>query len=143
MAAYTYQKIPRSRIATFDVFAIGLQKHHVIALLEFDVTDSRAKLQALKRQGVNVSFTAWLVKVIGTALAQHPEAAAYLYSKRKLMMFQDINISILVEKKLGDKRVPIPLVIEKTNKKSVAEITQIIEDAKSQPLSDKLILRSA
>ena len=140
MQAYTYQNIPTSRIATFDVFAIGLQKHHVIALLEFDVTESRKKLQALKKQGIKVSFTAWLVKVIGTALAQHPEAAAYLYNKRKLLIFQDINISLLVEKKLGDKKVPIPLVIEKANEKSVTEIAQIIEAAKNQPLSDSDIV---
>jgi pyruvate/2-oxoglutarate dehydrogenase complex dihydrolipoamide acyltransferase (E2) component len=29
-------KIPRSRIATFDVFAMGKRKNHVAALIEFD-----------------------------------------------------------------------------------------------------------
>ncbi|MFN7120171.1 MAG: 2-oxo acid dehydrogenase subunit E2 [Saprospiraceae bacterium] len=136
MPAYTYRNIPPSRIATFDIFSIGLAKHHVAALLELDVTESRAKLKAHKHTAAKISFTAWLIKVLSTALSQHPAAAAYLYNKRKLMLFNDINISMIVEKKLGDARVPIPLVIPKTQEKSAAEITQIIEQAKNQPLSD-------
>jgi hypothetical protein len=41
-----------------------------------------------------------------------------------------------VEKKINDKKVPIPLVIENVNQKSALEITQEIENAKNQELSD-------
>ena len=51
-------------------------------------------------------------------------------------MFTDINISVMVEKELDEKRVPIPLVIEKTNQKSAAEITAEIEAAKNQSLAE-------
>jgi pyruvate/2-oxoglutarate dehydrogenase complex dihydrolipoamide acyltransferase (E2) component len=134
---YTYQRIPQSRIATFDVFSIGLLKHHVSALLEFDVTYSREKLKDLKNKGIKVSFNAWIIKVISKALEQHRQASAYLYNKRKLIIFDDINISILVEKKYDDIKVPIPLVIEKTNEKSVEEITQEIIKSQNQILSRK------
>jgi pyruvate/2-oxoglutarate dehydrogenase complex dihydrolipoamide acyltransferase (E2) component len=133
---HSYQKITQSRIATFDVFSVGLLKHHVSALLEFDVTDSRRKLRDLRKSGINVSFNAWLIKVIGKVLYQHKEAAAYLYNKKKLIIFNDINISVLVEKQIGYKKVPMPLVIEKTNKKSALAITQEIEKAKNQELSE-------
>lgn len=135
--SYHYQGIPRSRIATFDVSSIGLLKHHVSALLEFDVTDSRKKLRDLRRSGLKLSFNAWIIKVISKVLEQHPEASAYLYNKRKLIIFNDINISILVEKKIGDEKVPMPMVIEKTNEKSVSEITIEIENAKNQILTNK------
>jgi pyruvate/2-oxoglutarate dehydrogenase complex dihydrolipoamide acyltransferase (E2) component len=137
---YSYQKIPRSRIATFDVFSIGLSKHHVSALLEFDVTYSREKLKDLKEKGTRVSFNAWIIKVISKALEQHREASAFLYNKRKLIIFNDINVSIVVEKKINDQKVPIPLVIEKTNEKSVKEITQEIEKSKNQIISSKDIV---
>jgi pyruvate/2-oxoglutarate dehydrogenase complex dihydrolipoamide acyltransferase (E2) component len=132
---FSYKRIPRSRIATFDIFSIGLLKHHVSALLEFDVTESRKKLQELRRSGINISFNAWLIKVISIVLMQHKEAAAYLYSKRKLIIFNDINISILVEKKIDGKKVPIPLLIVKTNEKSAIEIHSEIVSAKNQELS--------
>ncbi len=137
---YRIKSIPRSRIATFDIFSIGLLKHHVSALLEFDVTDSRKKLQELRRSGINISFNSWLIKVISIVLMQHKDAAAYLYSKRKLILFNDINISILVEKIIEGKKVPIPLVIERTNDKSASEIHLEIERAKKHELSSRDIV---
>lgn len=132
---YRYKKIPRSRIATFDIFDVGLSKHHINAMLEFDVTDSRTKLRDLRKEGTAISFNAWLIKVIGSVLQKHPEAAAYFYNKKRLIIFDDINVSMIVEKKIGDTKVPIPLVIEKVNKKNALEITQEIENAKSQKLN--------
>ena len=130
--SYSYQKIPASRIATLDVYAVGKTRHHVSALLEFDVTESRSRLKELRREGRKISFNAWLISVIGKALKQHPEAASFLYSKKKLIVFDPINISVMVEKVSGGKKVPIPLVIERVNEKTAQEITQEIEDAKNQ-----------
>jgi pyruvate/2-oxoglutarate dehydrogenase complex dihydrolipoamide acyltransferase (E2) component len=139
-SSFSYKNIPQSRIATFDTFSIGLQKHHISAILEFDVTDSRRKLKELRRSGINVSFNGWIIKVISSVLQKYPEASAFLYNKKKLMIFNDINISILVEKKIGASRVPIPLVLEKTNEKSASDITLEIENAKNQELSDNEIV---
>jgi pyruvate/2-oxoglutarate dehydrogenase complex dihydrolipoamide acyltransferase (E2) component len=139
---YRFQKIVRSRIATFDIFAVGMWKHHISAMLEFDVTESRAKLRELRKKGVSVSFNAWLIKVIATVLEKYPEAAAYFCNKKKLIIFDDINVSVIIEKKIGEKRVPIPLVIEKANKKTAAEITGEIESAKNQELRhDDIVLK--
>ena len=133
--AYSYKRIPQSRIATFDTFSVGMQKHHVSALLEFDVTGSRKRLQELRKNGTNVSFNGWLIKVISSVLQNHPEASAYMLSKKKLIIFNDINISTLVEKKINGNKVPIALLIEKPNQKSALDITREIEMAKNQELS--------
>jgi len=139
---YYYQKIVRSRIATFDIFSIGLSKHHINAMLEFDVTESRAKLRVLRKKGITISFNAWLIKVIGSVLHKHPEAAAYLYNKKNLIIFNDINVSLIVEKKIGDTKVPIPLVIEKTNEKTALKISQEIDQAKNQEFtSNDIVLK--
>jgi len=129
---YRLQNIPRTRIATFDIFDVGLRKHHVSAILEFDVTESRARLRDLRKNGTAVSFNAWIIKVIGNVLKAQPEAAAYLYSKKQLIIFDDINVSFLVEKAINGSRVPIPLVISKVNEKSALQISQEIEKAKNQ-----------
>ncbi|HOZ91236.1 MAG: 2-oxo acid dehydrogenase subunit E2 [Bacteroidia bacterium] len=140
---YQYQNIVRSRIATFDIFDIGLRKHHINAILEFDVTESRAQLHELRKNGTVISFNAWLIKVIGTVLKKHPEAASYIYSRKRLIMFNDINVSLIVEKEIGNSKVPIPIVIEKTNEKSAYDITIEIENAKSQKLDiDNIVLKS-
>lgn len=132
---YSYKQIPQSRIATFDTFSVGLLKHHISAILEFDVTDSRKRLKDLRKCGYNVSFNSWIIKAISSVLQKYPEASSFLYNKKKLIIFNDINVSILSEKKIGQSRVPIPLVIEKTNVKSAQDITLEIENAKKQELS--------
>jgi pyruvate/2-oxoglutarate dehydrogenase complex dihydrolipoamide acyltransferase (E2) component len=132
---YRFQNIVRSRIATFDTFDAGLKKHHINAMLEFDVTESRKKLRDLRKKGTPVSFNGWLIKIIGSVLQKHPEASAYFYNKKKLILFDDINVSMIVEKKIGDSKVPIPLIIEKVNEKTALEISCEIETAKGQVLN--------
>ena len=131
---YRFQKIVSTRIATFDIFEVGMGKHHISAMLEFDVTESRAKLRELRKKGIPVSFNAWLIKVIATVLEKYPEAAAYVRNKKKLIIFEDINVSLIIEKKTGDTKVPIPLVVEKANRKSAVEISGEIEAAKRSDL---------
>ena len=131
---YTFHEIPPSRLATFDVFAVSKKKHHVAALLEMDVSAARRQLREIKKLGKKVSFTAWVIKSIATALMRHPQAAAFVFNRKKSITFKDVNISLLVEKQVGGKKVPIPLVIEKTNQKDIESITREIEMARSQHL---------
>lgn len=137
---YSFKEIARSRIATFDIFSVGILRHHIQALLEFDVTESRRKIREIRKQGQKVSFNGWLVHSIAKVLQSHPEAAAYVYNKKKLIIFNDIHVAMLVEKNLGEKRVPIPMVIERANGKTAEEITLEIEQAKSQPLGPEDIV---
>lgn len=131
---------PKSRIATNDVCAVGLRKHHIVSLLEIDVTKSRKKIRILKRNKVQISFTAWLIKVIGTTIKDYEEVASYLKSKRKLVIFDHVNISLAVEKEINNQKVPIPLVIEKADSRSIESITVQIKEAKQQSLSEKDIV---
>jgi pyruvate/2-oxoglutarate dehydrogenase complex dihydrolipoamide acyltransferase (E2) component len=139
-ATYQYHPVPRSRIATFDVLSIGKLKHHVAALLEFDVTESRKKLREAKKSGSKVSFTAWLLKVIARSVELHPEVAAFLANKSKIITFNNVNISILVEKEVNHKKVPLPLVIEKADQKSPKEISLEIEKALKAVMTEKDIV---
>ena len=65
---YYYTKIAQSRVATFDVYSLGQKKHHVSALLEFDVTHSKKKLRELRKSGENISFNAWIIKMGNIAI---------------------------------------------------------------------------
>lgn len=138
--SYQYVPFPRSRLATLDVYSIAAKKHHVCALLEFDVTESRHNLSTLRKGGMNISFNAWLIKAISLSLEKYPDAASFLHSKREKIIFRDHNFSFLVEKQLDGNRVPLPLVLEKVNAKSAEEISQEIENAKGIAVSNKDIV---
>lgn len=131
---------PKSRIATNDVCAIGKQKHHITALIEVDVTESREKLKQYRSEKSRISFFAWLIKTITSSIKDFENVASYLKGKRKLIVFKDINVSVAVEKTIEGNKVPIPLVIEKANEKSMETITLQIRDAKEKNLTDKDIV---
>lgn len=133
--SFTYHRFPLSRIATFDVLSAGKKKHHIGALLEFDVSEGRKKLKEAKRAGKTVSFNAWILKSIGNALAKHGKTASFIAGRRRIISFDDINISMLVEKVIDGEKVPIPLLIKKVNEKSIPEITREIENARNQIIS--------
>src|SRR5574344_9031 len=138
MANYKTKVFPDSRIASIDVCEIGKHKHHIVGLLEFDVTDSRIKIRKYnKNNQTKISFNAWLIHVIGKTIKKYETAGSYLIGKNNLMIFEDINISIIVEKKLNGTKVPIPLVIEKVNEISIVSETAKISMAKNQELTQK------
>lgn len=135
-------RFPRSRVASIDVCEIGKQKHHVAGLLELDVTDSRQKIRTYRREKGNISFNAWLISTIGRTVHQHELTAAFLRGKRKVVVFQDINVSMVVEKIINGHKVPIPMMIEKVQETTMESITRQIDDAKNQELGDRdIVLR--
>jgi pyruvate/2-oxoglutarate dehydrogenase complex dihydrolipoamide acyltransferase (E2) component len=132
MKNYKIQKFPNSRIASIDICEVGKQKHHVAGLVEFDVTDSRKKIREYNKAHRNkISFHAWLISAIAFTLKKHETSCSYLYRKNKLLIFNDINVSLIVEKDMDGTKVPIPLVIEKANEKSIESITMQIAEAKN------------
>jgi len=141
MTKHTIQKFPKSRIATIDICGIGKRKHHVTGLIEVDVTKSREGIREYNRQHKNkISFNAWMIHVICHTLKNHKTATAYLKGKNRLMIFDDINVSMIVEKELNGQKVPIPLLIESADKKSIDEIHNQIADAKNKAFTEKDIV---
>lgn len=141
MTNYKIHRFPNSRIASIDVCEIGKQKHHVTGLVEIDVTLSRKKIRAYNKTHSNkISFNAWLINVIGSTIKKYETSASYLIGKNKLIIFDDINVSIVVEKDIKGQKVPIPLIIEKANEASIESITMQITEAKNKELTEKEIV---
>ncbi|GAP12500.1 pyruvate/2-oxoglutarate dehydrogenase complex, dihydrolipoamide acyltransferase (E2) component [Longilinea arvoryzae] len=126
---------PSSRQLTFDMGKIGLGKHHVKALLEVDVTDAWTAVRESRRTSRKISFTAWLLKVIADCAAHHPPVAGLNQAARgRVVVFDDIDLSIVVEKEVNGALVPLPYVIRKADQKTIFQIQDEIEAAKGQPI---------
>ena len=124
---------PSSRQLTFDLGKIGLGKHHVKALLEVDVTEARQIIRQNRHSGKKISFTAWLIKTIADCVALHPPVAGINHAKKnKVLVFNEVDISIVVEKSVNGARVPLPYVIRKADQKTLCQIQEEIESAKNQ-----------
>jgi len=137
MANYKLKTFPKSRIATIDIGEIGKRKHHVIGMFELDVTSCRETIKAHNRnEEEKISFNAWMISVIACTLKQYDDAASFLKGKKKRIVFDDINVSVIVEKNINGQKVPIPLIVEKAHERSVASIARQISDAKDEKIAE-------
>lgn len=134
IGGYKREVFPSSRIATFDIGAEGLKKHHIKALIELDVTDARKLLQEKKQQGERISFNSWLIKCISHAVEEYPQIHGIRKGRNEAVLFDDIDISIVVEREIQGKKVPLPYVIRKTNEKSISDICEEIRGGQKQSI---------
>jgi len=133
---FKIKPFPKSRVATLDICDIGVRKHYISSFVEVDVTDARKTLKKRRVEGEKNSFTAFLLYMIAQTLAEHPHIAAFLKNKRETIFFEDINISVIIEKQISRTKVPIPHIIEKAQTKTISQITAEIREVKEKELSD-------
>ncbi|MEA4923767.1 MAG: 2-oxo acid dehydrogenase subunit E2 [Syntrophomonadaceae bacterium] len=131
---YKTETFPPSRIATIDIGQIGLQKHHIKALIELDVTEPRKLIRKKKQQAEKISFNSWLIKCISLAVENCPQVHAVRKGRQNLILFEDIDISVVIEREVDGQKVPLPYVIRKTNTKSIAEIYEEVRSGQKQPI---------
>ncbi|MGK7310610.1 MAG: 2-oxo acid dehydrogenase subunit E2 [Candidatus Longimicrobiales bacterium M2_2A_002] len=140
-----YREVPfrTERVATLDWLRLAdRHRHQIPILLEVDVTDARAAIRDYRRRtGQGLSFTAWVVSCVGRAAAEHPRVHSVRKGKRRLVVFDEVDVSVLAEKPLSDKRgaggdaeaetLPMPFVVRSAHRKPPAEIHEEIRDAQA------------
>jgi pyruvate/2-oxoglutarate dehydrogenase complex dihydrolipoamide acyltransferase (E2) component len=134
---YELYHYPKSRVATFDVGRIGNKKHHIAGILEIDVSLAREKIRNAIKSGQKISFTSWFLKVLSTTIVQNRFIHSINYKKGTQISFGDVDISIPIERKVDDIRVPLVTVIRKTNTKTVEEINKEIRNAAGQEIGNE------
>jgi hypothetical protein len=131
MKAHEYDSVtyPRSRLSTIDLGRLAARTHIMYSLLEIDVTDARQSLRRHRREGRDVSFSAWMIKSIGDCVAENLAAHALQSGARRLILFHDVDIAFVVERLVDGVGVPLPLLITSTNTKSAVAIQAEIRAA--------------
>jgi pyruvate/2-oxoglutarate dehydrogenase complex dihydrolipoamide acyltransferase (E2) component len=118
------RNFPQFRNPTIDTLVWGRQRHHIPILLEIDVTEAREAIHDRKaKTGQGISFTGWIVKCLAQAISEHKYVHALRQGKRKLVVFDDVDVTIIIERAADDgEKLPMPYIIRKANEKTVAEI---------------------
>ena len=129
---YEEKPFPRLREIIVDTVEQGLKRHHTKGLIELDVTKGREYIRKHKKKtGETVSFTGWIMKCIGQAVDEHKHVQAMRKGK-KIVIFDDVDISVMVERIVDDRVFPVVFVVRKANKKSLREIHDEIRKAQAQ-----------
>jgi pyruvate/2-oxoglutarate dehydrogenase complex dihydrolipoamide acyltransferase (E2) component len=110
-------------------------KHCMYALLEVDVTLVRQFIDDYKaRTGETLSFTGFLVFCLAQAADEDKSVQAYLKGRKQLVLFDDVDVGLMVEGTVGGKKALMGHVIRAANHKSYLEIHQEIRSVQSTPV---------
>lgn len=123
--AKQYQTLPYSkmrRAATANLRSFQ-RKPMVHGLIEVDVAKARAFLQEHKaRSGESLSFTAFIIACVAKAVDENKSVQAYRWGMTRLVVFDDVDVALVIERDIAGEKVPLLYVIHAANRKSFQEI---------------------
>lgn len=115
--------VPRMRQVYVDTLHLGHSKHTIHALLEVDVTVPRRLIAQHKaRTGETLSFTAFVLGCLGHAIEHNPYMHALRTWRNRLVLFDEVDITTMIEVQAGDERFPLPHIIRAVNKRPFADL---------------------
>jgi pyruvate/2-oxoglutarate dehydrogenase complex dihydrolipoamide acyltransferase (E2) component len=128
------------RNATLDTLRWAKKRLTIPVLLEVDVTAARQGIREFRRKtGKRLGFTAWVVYCVARAAAEHPRVHGARRGRGGVVLFEDVDVAVLVERTLPDggeaETLPMPTVIRRAHAKGPDEIEEEIRQARNAELS--------
>jgi len=135
---YEEKPFPKIQNSVGDIFEFSRSKYYVLGLVEADVTVAQEIIEQHKvKTGESLSFTGWIAKCLAQAITEFPDANSYRKGRNRVITFKSVDVVIVVEKKVGDSRYPVPYVIRNVNEKNFAEVHAEIRSAQAGVFSDE------
>ena len=136
--AYTAQPYPRTRLLMVDGGRLGLKKHTVHGLVEFDITRPRTVIRDHKaRTGETLSFTAFLLACVGQAIEMNKHMHAYRDWRNRVVIFDEVDVNTLFEVDVEGKKTIRPHILRGVNKKTPRELHEEIRAFQQEHASSR------
>jgi hypothetical protein len=135
VGAYHVVDLPAGRREMPNLLDLYWEKHSIYGLLEVDVTSARQFIADHRAQtGESLSFTGYLAFCLARAVDEDKSVQAYLKGRKKLVMFDDVDVAIPIERQIGGTRAPMVHIIRRANHKTFLQIHQEIRAVQAQPV---------
>ncbi len=109
--------------------------HAIYGLLEVDVTVARQFIAQYKvRTGETLSFTGYLTYCLARAVDEDKAVQACLKGRKQIVIFDDVDVALMVEGKVGEKRALMGHIIRGANRKTYRQIHDEIRTVQSAPV---------
>jgi pyruvate/2-oxoglutarate dehydrogenase complex dihydrolipoamide acyltransferase (E2) component len=126
---------PRYQHEQIEWLDLMQRRHTVHGLLECDVTEARRLIRERRAAtGEALSLTAYLVACFARAIAADPGVQAYRLGRDRLIVFDDVDVTVLVESDVEGARIPVPHIVRAAQRKTAASISREIRAAQSKPV---------
>ena len=134
-----YKILPLSfnRRAVIASASVTKDKIAIHSFSEIDITTPRRLIKEhFEKTGEKLSLTAYIVACLARDIIEHPQLNSFIKG-RKLVVLDDVTISVLIEREIDGENVPEPIGIKQAQLKSILQIHKEIKEAKNQK-SDRL-----
>ena len=132
---YRIVDLSPGRRVWLNVLNLPLSKNSMYGLLEVDVTVPRQLIAEHKAStGETLSFTGFLTYCLARAVDEDKVVQSYLKGRKQLVLFDDVNVGLMVENKSGEKRSLMGTVVHGANHKTFREIHEEIRAVQSRPV---------
>ena len=132
---YHVVELTPGRRVWVNTLELSWPAHTMFGLLEVDVTLPRQLIAEHKsRTGETLSFAGFLSFCLARAVDEDKTIQAYRKGGKQLILFDDVNVGLMVERKVGEKRALMGHVLQGANHKTYREIHDEIRKVQSEPV---------
>lgn len=132
---YRVVELPPGRRLMANANDLYWQAHTMYGLLEVDVTVARQFIAAHKaRTGETLSFTGYLTYCLARAVDEDKRVQAVIKGRKQLILFDDVDVGLMVEGKIGEQPALMGHVIRGANHMTYRQIHEEIRAVQSRPV---------
>jgi pyruvate/2-oxoglutarate dehydrogenase complex dihydrolipoamide acyltransferase (E2) component len=134
-APYSIEPFHPFRQLVIDGMDLAATRHHIHGLVEVDITEARERIRQIKeRTGERLSFTGFVAYCCAKAVDEDKHLHAYRDWRNRLVLFDDVDVSLGVERRGQGQPVVLQGVIRAANRKSVRDIHTEIRELQTKEL---------
>ena len=132
---YQITDLAPGRRVWVNALELSWPAHAIYGLLEVDVTVVRRFITEHKaRTGETLSFAGFLTFCLARAVDEDKSIQAHRKGNKHLVLFDDVNVGLMVERKVGEKTALMGHVIRAANCKTYREIHDEIRKVQAEPV---------
>jgi pyruvate/2-oxoglutarate dehydrogenase complex dihydrolipoamide acyltransferase (E2) component len=140
---YTKVPYPKIRRATIGVLKAAKRKNMIHSLIEVDISNARNNIRKIKKDTNSyISFTGYIIYCVSKAVDKNKIMHAYQNKKNQLILFNDVDVSTTIERKIDNNSEVVAMIVRGANHKTIAEISEEIKAEKEKDVTGAEVFRS-
>ncbi|MFN7219950.1 MAG: 2-oxo acid dehydrogenase subunit E2 [Burkholderiales bacterium] len=134
-AAHKVVAFPKMRNVVLDFMEEGRRKSTIHMTFELDASLILSRLDQIRAQtNRKISLTAYIAKAMAQAVKKHPHIQAYRKGAHRLVIFEDVDVTVMTQRNVNGVKQPVPLIVRAADKQGIVEINEFLAEGQKAPL---------
>lgn len=127
---HTFMPLSINRQILIASASVTGEKNAIHGFTEVDITIPRWLIKThYEKTREKLSLTAFIVTCLARVIKEYPQMNSFI-KRRKLVILNDVTISVLIEREINGEKIPEPIGIKRAQAKTFCQIQEEIRGAK-------------